>query len=121
MTKLLTFSNPSKNHEKVYSFIKNLVIFSNNQRVKSERFNQLIQTVVSNSNNDNNNKEEESNKNEKSFLNTIKEMKDTQRKSYMLPSDIQQDLVECNCDKFMQIKTGTVNISTGLSTFAIKT
>ena len=118
MTKLLTFFSPSKNHEKIYRFIKNLIILSNNQRVKSERFNQLILTVVSDINNNNKNRENES---DKKSLEKLQLKAQNQRKSYMLSSDIHQDLSDSNCDKFMQIKSGTVNISTGLNTFAIKT
>jgi hypothetical protein len=114
MTKLFTFSNPSKNHEKIYSFIKNLIILSNNQRVKSERFNQLILSVIS----EINNKENES---EKKNLEKPQHTTQNQRKSYMLSSHIHQDLNDSNCDKFMQIKSGTVNISTGQGNFAIKT
>ena len=98
MTKLIKFKNRTKNYEKIYNFLKNIVNLSNNQRIKNERFMQLIMSVVSNTNNH--------------------ESRTTLRKSYLISNHLQQDLKECDCENYIQIKHGKVIIS---PRFLIKT
>lgn len=103
MTKLLIFPNPNKNYERINKFIKNLITSSNNQ-VKNERFKHLILSVVSNT--------------------AAETSKNSNRKSYLSPNDLHQDLIDCECDNYMQVKSGAVNISIRTSTgniFEIKT
>ena len=92
MTKRLVFPSPNKNLERISTFVKNLINSSNVQRVRTERFRQLIVSVVTNFNS-----------------NQIKN--DTTRKSYLTPNDLYQDLAECECDEFMKIKNGSVQSS----------
>jgi hypothetical protein len=101
MTKLIKFRNRTKNYEKIFNFLKTLINSSNNLRVKHDRFKELILSVVTNKSS-----------NEEASTST------SLRKSYLITNHLQQDLKECECDNYIQIKNGTVDIS---KKFAIKT
>lgn len=99
MTKLFIFPNPNKNYDRISTFVKNLINSANNQRVRNERFKQLILAVECN-------------------LASSLQTKNDSRRSYLSANDLHQDLVECACDDHMHIKNGSVSPSIG---FEIKT
>lgn len=107
MAKLFFFTEPAKDVNEIYEFISKLLYHSNHQRVISERFKHLVQDVnasfthktlhstISRSISQDNELEEAN----KSF-GSLK------RKSYLIRAELQQDLVEHECDSYMQVKSG---------------
>ena len=93
MTKLFLFNNPSKNHNEIYKFVSHLMDYSISQQVRDNRFNCLIKEVN---------------------LNFVKPKLETHgqeeagRRSYFTMNDLHQDLIECECDEYMQVKSGSV-------------
>ena len=122
MTKLFTFINPSTNHQILYKFFTKLIFFSNSQRIHSDRFKSLIQRV--------NEKNESSHKPDQSSLKSsskstsltnlanLKKSHKNARKLYVVSDDLQQDLVECECDGYMKITNGSASL---LPNFRINT
>lgn len=104
MTKLFFFTDPAKDFNEIYEFISKLIYHSNYQRVITERFKHLVQDVnasfthktlhstISRSISQDNELEEKNNS--------------LKRKSYLIPAELQQDLVEHECDEYMQVKSG---------------
>ena len=108
MTKLFFFSQPDKDYTDIYNFITKLIYHSNSERVIRDRFKFLIQEV---------NAKFLHNNIHRSVSQTISQdlaqtgQQDNQakkqiRKSYLIPIDLQEDLIQCECDGFMQVKSG---------------
>ncbi len=93
MTKLFLFDNPAKNHNEIYKFVSHLMDYSISQYVRDNRFNCLIKEVNLNFT---------KTKNESCF------QEETGRRSYFTMNDLHQDLIECECDEYMQVKSGNV-------------
>ena len=98
MVKSFIFDDPVLNEEKILRFSHSLVSSSNYQSVIHTRFHNLIHDFDINSSNLN----EESNTNNTQ----IEQM----RKSYLVPIDLQQDLIESKCDNHICVKTGYAEV-----------
>lgn len=111
MTKLFFFSNPDKDYTDIYTFITKLIYYSNYQRVIQERFKNLVHSVNAKYSQNRSVHQrlgqtvsqelEQSDQAGESNNNNVQV-----RKSYLLPSDLQQDLIDNECDGFMQVKSG---------------
>jgi hypothetical protein len=99
MTKCFVLSESSS--EETLKFIHSLIYYSNNQRVVDNRFRQLIQS----------NSQEESDTGTTDSRDDLVDEEQKQRRSYLLPSDLFEDLIECQCDGYMNVKSGFANIS----------
>lgn len=110
MTKLFFFSNPDKDYTDIYNFITKLIYHSNYQRVIQERFKNLVQTVNAkfsqNSSVHQRLGQTISQELEQSDQASERHSSVQVRKSYLVPSDLQQDLIDNGCDGFMQVKSG---------------
>ena len=100
MTKQFSFDY-LRNSEAVYKFCHTLMHYANSQAVIHSRFQLLINKLTASNQNGANISSKKSGDVETNF-----DIKVLVRKSYLVPGDLQADLVESNCELFMQVKNG---------------
>ena len=105
MTKCFTFNDPSKNTESISRLVTSLLYYSNYQTVIHTRFHNLIHKLNSN----------------KELLSTINNQTKSMRSSYLMPNDLQQDLIESKCDEFIHVKPGYLDLNINSRNFLINT
>lgn len=106
MTRLFFFSNPAKNYSEIYNFITKLVYHSNSKRVVNERFMHLIQDVNAEITNKKVHLKLNHTISQELELQENKNLEKQKRKSYLVPGDLYQDLLECECEEVFSIKSG---------------
>ncbi len=111
MTRLFFFSNPDNDYTNIYNFITKLIEHSNYQQVIRERFKNLLQSVNAKFQHKNIHKKLDHTISQEFEQSDQVEDNVQVRKSYLIPSDLQQDLVDNECDGFMQVKTGFVMVT----------
>lgn len=92
-------------YENVLTMVRYLYSYTSTQRVIPNRFSYMINKL-------------NTNKNQTNTTEIFKNI-DSKRISYMIPSDLQQDLIECKCDSYMQVNSGYAEI--GSNKFIIHT
>ncbi len=101
-------TQPTSNPEKVVDFARLLYNNSNHQAIIHNRFRHLIQKLNSNNQDAASGKDRPVSGNLSNDGDDSK--RDTKRKSYLMPNDLQDDLVECKCDSYMQVKSGYAEV-----------
>lgn len=99
MKKRFFFNNSTiVNSENTIDFARLLQFYSHHHSIIHNRFHYLIQrlnaTPKSNETPDSQHKEDNNQK----------------RKSYLVPNHLQEDLIECKCDSYMQVKSGYAEV-----------
>jgi hypothetical protein len=106
LTKCFIFNDPTKNTESISRLVTSLLYYSNYQTVIHTRFHNLIHKLNSN----------------KELLSTTNnQMKSNKRSSYLIPNDLQQDLIESKCDEFIHVKPGFLDLNINSRNFLINT
>ena len=96
MVKCFIFDDPVQNEEIILKFIQYFIAYSNYQSIIHTRFQNLIHEF------DSTKSLGDPNLNDQST--------DKMRKSYQLPTDLQQDLIDAKCDKYICVKSGHAEV-----------
>jgi hypothetical protein len=105
MTKSFLFTNPTKCYNEIFNFVTKLLYHANARRIIDDRFKCLIKEVNAELIASTDEKNKYYQQNDHNIQDTIKKIK---RKSYLVQSDLHQDLVDCQCDGYLQVKSGVV-------------
>ena len=117
MVKSFIFDDPIINEEKILRFSHHLVSCSNYQSIIHTRFQNLIHEFDLHSSKLN--KEETARTNNTNFIdndtnnNNSANPFDNTRKSYQVPTDLQQDLIDSKCDDHICVKSGYAEVIPG--------
>jgi hypothetical protein len=115
MKRRFIFENQmTSNTDTILKFAHLLLFYSNHQSIIHSRFHHLIQKL--NLNNKDTGEQKSNNTGSSSSVSSsqsaggdeVKEL--LKRKSYLMPNDLQDDLVECKCDSYMQVKSGYAEV-----------
>jgi hypothetical protein len=108
MVKSFIFDDPIINEEKILRFSQNLVLYSNYQSIIHTRFHNLIHDFDLNSSKLN--KDETISYTDNLNINNESHSFEYARKSYQIPTDLQQDLIDSKCDNHICVKSGYAEV-----------
>ena len=95
------FHEPYKNSESISRLITSLIYYSNYQTVIHTRFHNLIHKLSANK--------------------ELVENDQPDRRSYLVPNDLQKELIDCKCEDFIHIKPGYLDLMINSRNFLINT
>ena len=118
MKKRFILENPiNSTADNIHRFASSLLFYSNYQAIIHNRFQCLIQMLNLNKDNPRNalqgqatSSVSSTSSNETAISLPQAYSNGMRRKSYQMPNDLQDDLIECRCDSFMQVKSGRAEV-----------